>query len=122
MKPIVRQFEADSGVEVYKCDVEANSEHRQTFLDLVKDLQGRTILPMYYNRKSHSILYGPTDYSNFRRWADGHRYYEQTPAKHAYGGIDKSSLAYKLLGYAAKRIFEKAYVSSVPSCKLLFSL
>lgn len=120
MKAIVQQFEADSGVEIYKCDVDAKEDNRQAFLDLVNDLGERTILPMYYNRKSHSVIYGPTDYKNFKRWADGHRHYEKTPALYAYGGIEKSSFAYKLVGYAAKRIFEKAYVSTVPSCKFLF--
>lgn len=120
MKPIISRYESVSGVRVARCDVDNNPEYRKCYMDLVEAKGEIYLLPLYYNRKSQAVLYGPTSYDNFKKWAECRRDFVSTPMMYAYDGILKSSLGYRLLGFFARLILEKYYSSSIPAGKVMF--
>jgi hypothetical protein len=123
MRAVVRRLEQTwPGARVHKYDVESDEEHKRSYTELVGALGGRYILPLYYNRRSQSILYGPTDYPNFEKWASGMREFQGVPPLYDYNAIRKTGAVYKFIGYIAQKIVERLYTSNVPSCKIYILL
>lgn len=118
MRAVVEQLERHFGVKIVRCDIDKNAAAKKSYVQLVKALGGKYLLPMYYNRKSQSIIYGPTSYEDMKKWADGRRDYRAMPPIYDYMSIRKSSLAYRALGYAATSILERSYTSRTPACMI----
>ena len=120
MNSIVKRYEDRSdGIRVLRCNVETVPHYRAAYDSITKYFRARNILPMYYNRRSKRILYGPTDFDNFRKWANGELSYRETPQMYDFHPIRKNSIGYKLLDKVCFRIIEKAYLSAIPSCKYI---
>lgn len=116
MRPVVQRLEQSSpgSTRVLTCDVTSDQTFMETYMQLVKTLSGRYHLPLYFNRKSQRILYGPTDYANFEKWASGRTDYREIPTIYDYDTIRKTGIFYKAMGYIAQKMVERAYISKVP--------